>query len=144
LHVWRVDLQLRVSRIALFLILFLHLAAAQAVLAAAVPGWLQALLLSGLALLLAAALRHERSRAGTVLREQATGWWLETAAGAHAAELVRSQVWRWLVVMEFRWRDGSRLRRCRIAVLPDAVPAAAFRRLRVRLRHGPPPPAGLE
>lgn len=132
--VWRVDLRLRPSRIAFFLLGFLHLAAALAVLRAGLPFWLQ-LLLAGIVLLAAHEYRREQRQA-LILSEQGMGWWLETAVRSGHAELISSQVWRYLVVMDFHARDEKGTWRQRVVVLPDAVTPDVFRRLRVRLRYG--------
>lgn len=148
MHVWRVDLQLRASHTAFALIIFLHLAAAFALLQSSVPlelaSWLQVWcrgsLLVVLALSLVLSCRQQGRQAGITVREQSVAWWLQTDAHAGVAELMHAQVWRWLVVMDFRWHDGARPRRQRVVVLPDAVTPDTFRRLRVRLRHGPRQP----
>lgn len=138
--VWRVDLRLRPSRIAFFLLGFLHLAAVLSVLRAGLPLWLQLFLLAGIVLLAVHEYRREQ-RQDLILREQGTDWWLETESRVGHAELVSSQVWRYLVVMDFRAQDEKGTWRRRVVVLPDAVTPDVFRRLRVRLRYGAFPPA---
>ncbi len=133
--VWRVDLRLRPSRIAFFLLGLLHLAAALAVLRAALPLWLQLPLLAGIFLLALYGWRREQGQA-LVLREQGTDWWLENGNRAGHAELVSSQVWHYLVVMDFLAQDEQGVWRQRVVVLADAVAPDVFRRLRVRLRYG--------
>lgn len=136
LHVWRVDLRLQASRIFLLLIVLLHLAAMVAVMKTAFPFlWrlpLVALLLGACWL----SLRQERKTTGFILREQAGSWWLETAGPQGYATLQRSQVWRYLVVMDFLCHRDSKTWRQRVVIFPDSVSADSFRRLRVRLRYG--------
>lgn len=138
--VWRVDLRLRPSRIAFFLLGLLHLAAALAVLCAALPVWLQAILLAAIFLLALRACRREQGQA-LILREQGTDWWLENGTRVGHAELLSSQVWRYLVVMDFRVQDEQGVWRQHVVVLADAVAPDVFRRLRVRLRYGALPTA---
>ncbi|MGH8492271.1 MAG: protein YgfX [Moraxellaceae bacterium] len=133
--VWRIDLKLRPSRISQGILLLLHLAAALAVLQAGLSLRLQILLWLVITLLAVLGLRQEQRRQ-YIVREQGSDWWLETAARMGHAELVSSQVWRFLVVMDFRAQDERGIWRQRVVVLPDAVVPDAFRRLRVRLRHG--------
>lgn len=102
---------------------------------AGLPLWLQLLLLAGVVLLVVHEYRREQRQA-LILREQGADWWLEAESRAGHAELISCQVWRYLVVMDFRAQDEKGTWRQRIVVLPDAVPPYVFRRLRVRLRHG--------
>lgn len=132
--VWRVDLALRPSRSAQAVLLLLHIVAALAVLLANLFWWLQAVLLLAIAALFLQAWHQEQSRLS--LREQASDWWLETPKRAGHAELVSSQVWRYIVVMDFRCQDEGGAWRQKVVVWPDAVAPDVFRRLRVRLRHG--------
>lgn len=137
LHVWRVELRLKPSRFFLLLILALH-GTAMAALMQTDLSWYWRLPLIFLLLLSAVLrLRQEKSRAGLMLREQATSWWLETPQQAAQASLQHAQVWRYLVVMDFLCRHESRHWRRRVVIFPDSVSADGFRRLRVRLRYGP-------
>jgi hypothetical protein len=139
--VWRVELRLRPSRILLSLSLGLHLAAAVALWRSGLGLFLQ---LAGTALvliLLWCSWRQEQRRAGFVVREEEGAWGLQAGHWQGRAELLRSQVWRYLVVMDFRVVDEGRSRRQRVVVLPDAVSADVFRRLRVRLSYGRRPGA---
>jgi hypothetical protein len=77
--------------------------------------------------------REEIARGGTILREQATDWLLETNTGAVRAVLAHQRIWRCLVVLDFRVVETGR--RYRLVIFPDSVSADIFRRLRVRLRH---------
>ncbi|MDI1301037.1 MAG: hypothetical protein PSX71_03965 [bacterium] len=137
LHVWRVDLRLQASRILLTLILVLHLAALAALVQTGFPwyGCLPVVCLLLLSCLLS--LRPEKNAGTVTLHEQAGDWWLETPQQQVKASLQHSQVWRYLVVMDFLCRHESRCWRQRVVVFPDSVPADDFRRLRVRLRYGP-------
>lgn len=130
--VWRVELRLESSRLFLALTAGLHALALLALLQTglAVGGQLTL----GVALLgsLLSSWRRERARAGLVVREQHGAW----LVGDMRAELQHCQVWRYLVVMDFRGIGPGRRRRQRVVVLPDAVPPATFRRLRVRLLYG--------
>lgn len=79
-------------------------------------------------------------RGGTRLTERGTDWWLETAGQCAGVELQQARSWRYLVVMDFRGSvqgpDGRQsVWRPRVVILPDAVTADEFRRLRVSLRH---------
>lgn len=134
--VWRVDLQLRPSRSFLALAYLLHagalLAAIQSGLGPAGKIFLALCLMISLVL----SWRHEKARAGIVVKERGQEWWLGISGSEMPAELLGRQVWRYLVVMDFQCFDGKRRRRQRIVVLPDAVPADVFRRLQVRLRYG--------
>lgn len=141
-HGWRVDLQLSPSRFLLCLIPALHLLAALAVLRANLPWIFQGLLLAAIIVLGFSSWRKERGRS-LILREQSLGWWLESEVRQGSAELRRSQVWRYLVVMDFRGQDEKGVWRQRVVVLPDAVSPDTFRRLRVRLRHGALPATKL-
>jgi hypothetical protein len=80
--------------------------------------------------------RQEVARAGFVVREQGQGRWLCSGRRQGEATLLGKQVWRYLVVMDFQCCDEQGAWRQRVVVLPDAVPADTFRRLRVRLLHG--------
>lgn len=137
LHVWRVELLLQPSRIALVLVVLLHAAAAFAVFSAALSPWWRVTLVASTVVSLTLALRHQRQQAGLVVREHGTAWWLQRGQEGGAADLLRTRVWRALVVMDFCRREGRGRRHVRVVVLPDAVPSSAFRRLRVRLRQGP-------
>lgn len=133
--VWRVDLRLQPSRLFLALTLALHLAALLAVLANALP-WSGRLVLAGLlGLSLWGSWRRETAQAGVIVREQEGGWWLEVGRRRGQAQLHRRQLWRYLVVMEFRGQGEQGSWRERVVVLPDAVPPEVFRRLQVRLRY---------
>jgi len=132
LHVWRVDLRLRASRIFLLLILVLHVAAMAALLQTGLP-WYWCLPTAFLLLLCCAiSMRQEKKTGGIVLREQASGWWLETPGHEAQASLQHSQVWRYLVVMDFLCREEGRRWQRRVVIFPDSVSADGFRRLRVR------------
>jgi hypothetical protein len=85
---------------------------------------------------LALSCRQERRRAGLVVREQGLEWWVGAAGCEGPATLLGRNVWRYLVVMEFQCAAQGRRWRQRVVVLPDAVSAEDFRRLRVRLRYG--------
>lgn len=82
--------------------------------------------------------RHE-SRT-VVLQERIGDWWLADHAGGTARmSLVRSMVWRYLVVLDFRALEKTGPRRRRVVLFADSVTPDDFRRLRVRLLQGPPP-----
>lgn len=137
LRVWRADLCLKSSRVFLFLILLLHVAAITALMQTGFVWYWRFPLL--LLVLLAGFLcwRQEKNKAGMILREQTTSWWLETATQQTRATLQHSQIWRYLVVMDFLCQqDSKRWRQC-VVLFPDSVSADGFRRLRVRLRYGP-------
>lgn len=133
---WRVDIRLRPSRLFQCLSAGLHLAAVLALLLSALPLALKVVLIPLLLLLLLLAWRHERAHEGIAVSEQEEGWWVEAGARQGMAVLERAQVWRYLVVMDFRAAGPGRRWRRRVAVLPDALGEDDFRRLRVRLRHG--------
>lgn len=137
---WRVDLQLAPSRFLLCLIPALHVLAALAVLRANLPLFLQGVLLTAI-LLLGVFSWHKEYRRALVLREQAQDWWLESETRQGRVVLQRSQVWRYLVVMDFCGQDEKGSWRQRVVILPDALAPDSFRRLRVRLRHGALPAA---
>ncbi len=135
-NVWHVDLRLSPSRLFCIISLMLHVAAAVAVLQTELA-WPWRLLLWCVVLLSAGlSLRRERSRHDVRVSEQIGRWWLATPEREGPAELQGFRVWRYLVVMDFLCRDAGGGRRERVVVWPDAVPADAFRRLRVRLRYG--------
>jgi hypothetical protein len=135
-HVWQVDLRLRASRFFLSLIFLLHCAALMALLQTALTSawcWPLAVLLAASCAL---ACRQERKATGMVLCEQVEGWWLEAAQRQSHATLQRSQVWRYLVVLDFLCKGEDKVWRQRVVIFPDTVSADSFRRLRVRLRYG--------
>lgn len=131
LHVWRADLAPRPSRFLLGLVAILHLAAAGAMLASALPFPAQSALL--LLILVSAfhAWRHELSVRGLRLLEQAGGWCLIEKDRAIPVTLSRVRVWRYLVLLDIEAAD----RRQRLVLLPDALSPDVFRRLRVRLKY---------
>lgn len=135
---WRVDLQLRPSRYFLLLTTLFHAGAQIAVWQTGLALAPQLVLGSLLLLSLALSFREERGKAGWVLREQEGRWWVQAGHREGAAELQGAQVWRYLVVIDLRCRNAGGAWKQRVVVLPDAIPADAFRRLRVRLRCGRP------
>jgi hypothetical protein len=129
-HIWRIDLHLRPSRLFLSALTLLHTAAAGAIFAAALAWPVRLVLLMLVCVSAWFCVRAEMRQAGCHLRERISDWWL--AAPGHdgiGALLMRSRVWRYLVVLEFRER-GSR-RRYRLVFWPDTVTPDEFRRLRV-------------
>lgn len=133
--VWRADLRLRPSRLFLALSLALHLAAMVAVFASNLSVWSCLALVVALAISFCLSWWQELRKDGLIVRERENDWWLQDSAPGGCAELRRSQVWRYLVVMDFAGRDEGRCWRRRVVLLPDAVAPDAFRRLRVRLRY---------
>lgn len=133
---WRVDLRLKPSRLFFCLALLLHAAVLLAVLTTGLALPLRLAIAAIVLLSLFFSWRQEKNNAGLMVREQETGFWLQAGKRQGLAELKRSQVWRYLVVMDFVCRSESGAWRRRVVVLPDAVDADTFRRLRVRLRHG--------
>lgn len=137
LRVWRVDIYLKPSRIFLFLILALHLAAIVALMQTGLP-WYWRLPIFFLLLLNGVVSWRQEKRVGHLLvRVQSTNWWLETPQQQAQASLQHAQVWRHLVVMDFLCRHDHKRWRQRVVVFPDSLSADSFRRLRVRLRYGP-------
>ncbi|HEX6591189.1 MAG TPA: protein YgfX [Moraxellaceae bacterium] len=137
LHVWRADLSPRPSRFLLCLAAVLHIAAAGAMLASALPWPAQALLM--LLILFSAfhAWKVELSVRGLRLLEQGGGWYLIENDKAIPVTLSRVRVWRYLVLLDIEMAD----RRQRLVLVPDALPPEVFRRLRVRLKYARLQPA---
>lgn len=138
---WRPILEPHPSRIKRSLLILVHLLAAVALLQAVLPlQWQLTALAAWLVLLVLelASWRHE-SRT-VVLQERLGDWWLADHAGGTARmRLVRSMVWRYLVVLDFRALEKTGPRRRRVVLFADSVATDDFRRLRVRLLQGPPP-----
>lgn len=133
---WRVELRPGPSRFLLGFFAVLHAAAALAVLAANVLPFLKAVLLVAVLVLLLLAWRQERAANTLWIAERDEDWWVRAGSRRGRARLAGRRVWRYLVVMDFRCEGGGRRWRQRVVILPDAVPADTFRRLRIRLRHG--------
>jgi hypothetical protein len=137
LPVWRVDLVLKPSRIFLAIGSGLHLGAMMSVLLSELSMPLQAALLLSVLLSLNHVRRVECRKDADRVHEREDGWWLQSGSRAGVVSLSSSSVWRYLVLMDFRGRDQhGRKWRQRIVILPDTVPAATFRRLRIRLQYG--------
>ena len=134
--VWHVDLTLRPSRFFLALTLLLHGATLAAVMLSGLSMTWQGGLGFCLVISLVGSWRQELTKEGLVLKEQRPGRWLYSGRRQGQAKLMGRQVWRYLVVMDLQCRDEQGAWRQRVVVLPDAVPADTFRRLRVRLLHG--------
>ena len=125
------------------LVVSVLLAALVAVLSARLPLWQQVLALLFWGGLAVSEWRHWRQPAVSVLQERSSDWWLAFGDGREGGmRLAHAMVWRWLIVLDFVRPESASPqlpRRQRVVVLPDALPADDFRRLRVRLALGPPP-----
>lgn len=139
---WRPILEPRPSRIKRGVLILVYLLAVMALLQAVLPlQWQLTAVAAWLVLLVLelASWRHDPSSV-VVLQERIGDWWLADHAGGTARmRLVRSMVWRYLVVLDFRALEKTGPRRRRVVLFADSVATDDFRRLRVRLLQGPPP-----
>lgn len=138
---WRPILEPHPSRIKRCLLILVYLLAAVALLQAVLPLQWQLTALAAWCVLLALELASWRHESRTVVLQERIGdWWLADHAGGTARmRLVRSMVWRYLVVLDFRALEKTGPRRRRVVLFADSVTPDDFRRLRVRLSQGPPP-----
>lgn len=138
---WRPILEPRPSRIKRGILILVYLLAAMALLQAVLPLQWQLTALAAWCVLLVLELASWRHEPRTVVLQERIGdWWLADDAGSTARmRLVRSMVWRYLVVLDFRALEKTGPRRRRVVLFADSVATDDFRRLRVRLLQGPPP-----
>jgi len=134
------ELELAPSRRALVLIAAIHLVAAIAFLLSSLPGPLRILALVALGGSLLVARRGERAKAGLLIVLDDSGKLVvRRADAAEEAQPERGCAdFGWAIWLQWRVVDASdprARRRAAMMLLPDNVPASAWRGLRIWLKH---------
>lgn len=126
------------SRLLAAALIAVHAATVVVVLVVPLPAWSQAVLIAFVAAALARAVTEHVLHRGDAITRVTVGdgaWWVTTRRrpAVRARPLPECLILPRLVIATFALDDG----RCRtLIVLPDNVPEAQLRRLRVWLRHG--------